>query len=53
MVNAKDIFKQQLLDFLKEKYFKCQQKSYINLSNYTLSNLIQHLYDDHGTIYIM
>ena len=50
MVNAKDILKQQLLGSLKEKYFKEKRQAYINYDNRTLVILIQHLYDDHGTI---
>ena len=50
MVNAEDILKQQLLGSLEEKYFKGQRQAYINYSNRTLAVLIQHLYDDHGTI---
>ena len=50
MVNAEDILKQKLLGSQEEKYFKGQHQVYINYSNRTLSVLIQHLYDDHGTI---
>ena len=50
MINAEDILKQQLLGSLQEKYFKGQHQAYINYSNRTLELLIQHLYDDHGTI---
>ena len=50
MVSAEDILKQQLLGSLEEKYFKGQHQSYINYANRTLAVLIQHLYDDHGTI---
>ena len=50
MVNAEDILKQQLLGSLEEKYFKGQRQAYINYANRTLVVLIQHLYDDHGTI---
>ena len=50
MVNAEDIQKQQLLGSLDEKYFKGKQQAYINYANRTLAVLIQHLYDDHGTI---
>ena len=50
MINAEDILKQQLLGSLEEKYFKGQHQAYINDANCTLAVLIQHLYDDHGTI---
>ena len=50
MVNAEDILKQQLLGSLEENYFKGQHQAYINYANRTLVVLIQHLYDDHGTI---
>ena len=50
MVNAEDILKHQLLGSLEEKYFKGQLQVYKNYSNRTLAVLIQHLYDDHGTI---
>ena len=50
MENAEDILKQQLLGSLEEKYFKGKRQSYINYANRTLVVLIQHLYDEHGTI---
>ena len=50
MVNVEDILNQQLLGSLEENYFKGQRQSYINYANRTLAVLIQHLYDDHGTI---
>ena len=50
MVNAEDILKQPLLGSLEEKYFNGQCQAYINYPNRTLAVLIQHLYDDHGTI---
>ena len=50
MVNAEDILKQQLLGSLEENYFKGQLQAYINYSKHTLTVLVQHLYDDHGTI---
>ena len=50
MVNAEDILKQKFLESLEEKYFKGQRQAYIYYSNRTLAVLIQHLYDDHGTI---
>ena len=50
MVNAEDILKQQILGSLEEKYFKGKRQAYINYANLTLVILIQHLYDDHGTI---
>ena len=50
MVNVEDILKQQLLGSLEEKYFKRQRQAYINYANRTLTGIIQHLYDDHGTI---
>ena len=50
MLNAEDILKQQLLGSLQENYFKGQRQSCINYSNQTLVGLIQHLYDDNGTI---
>ena len=48
MVNAKDILKQKLLGSLEEN--KGQSQSCINYSNHKVVGLIQHLYDDHGTI---
>ena len=53
MANAEDILKQQLLESLDDKDFKGQNQSYINYSNRTLAGIIQHLYDDHGTISTM
>ena len=50
MVNVEDILKQQLLGSLEENYFKGQHQAYINYANRTLAVIIQHLYDDHGTI---
>ena len=50
MVNAEDILNQKLLGLLEEKYFKEKSQAYINYANRTLAVLIQHLYDDHGTI---
>ena len=50
MLNAQYILKQQLLGSPEEKYFKGQRQAYINYANRTLGVLIQHLYDDHGTI---
>ena len=50
MVNAEDILKQKFLGSLEEKYFKGKRQAYINYANRTLEVLIQHLYDDHGTI---
>ena len=50
MVNAEDILKQKLLGSLEEKYFKGKRQAYINYDNRTLAVLIQHIYDDHGTI---
>ena len=50
MVNAEDILKQQILGSLDEKYFKGKCQAYINYANRTLMVLIQHLYDDRGTI---
>ena len=50
MVNAEDILKQQLLESLDEKYFKGKSQAYINYSNYKLTVIINHLYDDHGNI---
>ena len=50
MVNAEDILKQKLLGSLEEKYFKGKLQAYINYDNRTIAVLIQHLYDDHGTI---
>ena len=50
MVNAEYILKQNFLGSLEEKNFKEQLQAYINYSNRTLAVLIQHLYDDHGTI---
>ena len=35
---------------MEEKYFKGQRQAYINYANRTLVGIIQHLYDDHGTI---
>ena len=50
MVNAEDILNQQLLGSLEEKDFKGKRHAYINYANRTPTVLIQHLYDDHGTI---
>ena len=50
MVTVEDILKQQLLGSLEEKYFKGQRQAYIHYANHTIAVLIQHLYDDHGTI---
>ena len=50
MVNGEDIMKQQNLESLEEKYFKGQHQAYINYDNRKLAVLVQHLYDDHGTI---
>ena len=50
MVNAEDILKQKLLGSLEGKYLKVQRQVYINYTNHTIAGLIQHLYDDHGTI---
>ena len=50
MVNAEDILNQQLIESLDKKYFKGKRQTYINYTNRTLAGLIQHLYDDHGTI---
>ena len=50
MVNTEDILKQKPLGSLEEKYFKGKRQAYLNYANRTLVVLIQHLYDDHGTI---
>ena len=50
MVNVEDILKQKLVGSLEDKYFKGKRQAYINYANRTLVVLIQHLYDDHGTI---
>ena len=50
MVHSEDILKQKLLESLYEKYSKGHRQSYFNYSNCKLVGLIQHLYDDHGTI---
>ena len=50
MVNEEDILKKQLLVSLEENYFKGQLQAYINYANRTLAVLIQHFYDDYGTI---
>ena len=50
MVNAENILKKKLINSLDNKYFKRQNQEYINYTNRTLAGLIQHLYDDHGTI---
>ena len=50
IVNAEDILKQKNLRTLEEKYFKGQCQAYINYANRTLVVLVQHLYDDPGTI---
>ena len=50
MVNTEDTLKQKLLGSLEEKYFKGQRQAYINYANRTLAVLVQHIYDDHGTI---
>ena len=34
-------------------FFKGQRQAYTNYVNRTLAELIQHLYDDHGTISTM
>ena len=44
------VSKQQLLGSLEEKYFKGQCQAYINYAIPTPAVLIQHLYDDNGTI---
>ena len=53
MVNVEDILKQKLVGSLEDKYFKGKRQAYINYANRTLVGLIQHLYDDHGTILTM
>ena len=50
IVNAEDILKRQLLGPLEEKYFNGKRQVYTNYVNRILAVLIQHLYDDHGTI---
>ena len=50
MVNAEDILNQQLLGSLDEKYCKGKRQAYISYANRTLAVLIQHIYDDPGTI---
>ena len=50
MVNAEYILKQQLLWSIEEKYFKGQRQDYINYTKRTPVGIIQHLYNDHGTI---
>ena len=50
MVNEEYTLNQQLLASLEEKYFKGKHQPYINYANRTLAGLIQHLYDDYGTI---
>ena len=50
MVNMEDILKQKLLGSLEENYLKGQRQAYINYANRTRVGIIQHLYDDHGTI---
>ena len=50
MANTENILKQQLLDFLDEKYFKDKRQVHRNHANHTLTGIIQHMYDDHGTI---
>ena len=50
MVNVEDILKHQLIYYLDGKYFKDQRQAYITYYNCTLAGLIQHIYDDHGTI---
>ena len=50
MVNTEDILKHLLLSSLDEKYFNGKQQAYQKYANLTLAGLIQHLYDDHGTI---
>ena len=50
MINAEDILKQKLLESLDEKYFKRQRHSYINYSSRTPMGIIQHIYNDRGTI---
>ena len=53
MVNSEYILKQQLLESLDSKYFKGQLHAYIKYAIRKLTGLIQHLYDDHGTISTM
>ena len=50
MGNAEDILKWKLSESLNKKYFKGKRQAYINYANRTLAGLIQHLYDDNGTI---
>ena len=50
MGNVQDILNQQLFESLEEKYFKGQRQACINYANLTLAGIIQHLYNDHGTI---
>ena len=50
MVNAEDIMKQKILGSLEEKYFKEKLQAYISYSKRTLAGLVQHFYDDNGTI---
>ena len=50
MVNAEDVLKHKVLESIDKMYFKGKHQAYINYSNRTLAGIIQHLYDDHGTI---
>ena len=50
MFNAVDILKQKILNLIKVDYFKLPRQEYINNANHALSNLIHHMYDDHGII---
>ena len=50
MVNVEYILNQQHLESLDEKYSKRQRQEYTKYANPTIAGLIQHLYDDYGTI---
>ena len=50
MVNLEEILKHKLLESIDKIYFKGKHQAYINYSNRTVAGLIQHLYNDHGTI---
>ena len=50
MVNAEEIINQNLLESPDENYFKSQRQAYINYDKLTMAGLMQHPYDDHGTI---
>ena len=50
MVNVEDILNQKLLESLDKNCFKGQRQAYIKYTKHTLTVIIQHLYNNHGTI---